>query len=122
MKDRVEQRRHPRIEYSVPIKISAPSADLVTETRNISCSGAYCRINKYLELMTKLKIILLLPVRKDGKVSTKKITCTGVVVRVENIPYEDAFNAAIFFSDMNSRDSRVLADHVQGVLAEKAAA
>ncbi|MBF0595033.1 MAG: PilZ domain-containing protein [Candidatus Omnitrophica bacterium] len=116
----VEKRQHPRVEHSVPVKISALAGDVVTETRNISRSGAFCRVSKYLEPMTKLKITLLLPVKKDGKVTTKKIICTGVVVRTENIPYEDAFNVAVFFSDITPRDSRILADHVAGVLAEKA--
>lgn len=118
-KNVVEKRRNPRIEHSVPVKICAPGANLVTETRNISSSGTYCRVNEYLEPMTKLKVTLMLPVKKDGRLLTKKIVCMGVVVRVENIPFEDAFNVAIFFNEIKPGDSRALADHVQGVLAEK---
>ncbi|MEI6438210.1 MAG: PilZ domain-containing protein [Candidatus Omnitrophota bacterium] len=118
-KDPVEKRRYPRIEHSVPVKIGAVDADLVTATRNISRSGVYCRVDKYLEPMTKLKITLMLPVKKEGKVATRKIVCSGVIVRVENIPFEDAFNIAIFFNEIKPSDSRALADHVQGVLAEK---
>jgi len=119
-KDHKEKRQHPRIEHSIPVKICAPSVDLVAATKNISCSGVYCRASKYLEPMTKLKVTLLLPVRKNGKPGTKKIICSGVVVRTENIPNEDAFNMAVFFNDINPKDSRALADHLQGVLVEKA--
>ena len=118
-KNTIEKRRYPRVEHSVPVKISAPVADLVTETRNISRSGVYCRVDKYLEPMTKLKVTLMLPVKKESKLVTKKIVCAGVVVRVENVPFEDVFNVAIFFNDIKPGDSRALADHVQGVLAEK---
>lgn len=121
-KDQVEKRRYPRIEHSVPVKICAPDVDLVTETRNISRSGAYCRVSKYLEPMTRLKVTLLLPVKKEARLVTKKIVCSGVVVRVENIPFEEAFNIAIFFNDIKPGDSRALADHVQGVLADNPAA
>ncbi|MBF0388107.1 MAG: PilZ domain-containing protein [Candidatus Omnitrophica bacterium] len=120
-KDLVEKRRSPRIEHSVPVKICAPCADLVTETRNISRSGAYCRVSKYLEPMTKLQVTLMLPVKKEGKLRTRKIVCMGVVVRVENVPFEDSFNVAIFFNEIKPADSRALSEHVQGVLAEKPA-
>ncbi len=121
-KDCIEKRRHPRIEHGVPVKICAPCADLVTETKNISRSGVYCRVSKYLEPMTKLKVTLMLPVKKEGRLHTKKIICSGVVVRVENIPFEDAFNVAVFFNEIKPGDGRALADHVQGVLVEKSRA
>ena len=114
-----EKRRHPRVEQSVPLKISTPDADLVAETSNISCSGVYCRVSKFIEPMTKLGVTLLLPVKKGGKTTTRKITCYGVVVRTENIPNQDDFNTAIFFSDIHSKDSRLLGEYVESVLAEK---
>jgi hypothetical protein len=117
--DPVEKRRHPRIDNNVPLKISMPDADLVTETKNISCSGVYCRVSKFLEPMNKLQITLLLPIRRSGKLVTKKILCGGVVVRTENIPGEDAFNTAIFFNDIHPRDSRILAKFVDSVLAAR---
>jgi hypothetical protein len=115
----IEQRKHPRVENNVPVKISAPQADVVTETKNISCSGVYCRVNKFLEPMTKLQITLLLPVKRAAKISTRKITCGGVVVRTENIPGEDFFNSAIFFNDIHPRDSRVLVHFVDSLLIGK---
>ena len=117
-----EKRRHPRIENNVPFKIYAPDIDLVTETKNISCAGAYCKISKFLEPMTKLKITLLLPVRKGGKVSTKKLSCGGVVVRTENIPNSEDFFTAIFFNDILPRDAQVLAGYVKGALEQEKAA
>ena len=118
----VEKRHHPRVENNVPVKISSLAGDLVTETRNISCSGAYCRVNQFLEPMTKLQVTLLLPVKKGDKITTKKVTCGGVVVRTENIPHEDGFNSAIFFNDIHPRDSRLLADHVERAMAVKGGA
>lgn len=113
----MEQRRHPRVDNNIPLKICGPKADLVTESRNISCSGVYCRVNAYLEPMMKLQIILLLPMKKEGKATTKKITCGGVVVRTENIPGENAFNTAIFFNDIHPRDSSILSSFVDSILA-----
>ncbi len=115
----IEKRRHPRVENNIPLKICTPDVDLVTETKNISCSGAYCRVNKFLEPMTKMDITLLIPFKKAGKSTTKKVVCGGVVVRTENIPGGDGFNTAIFFNDIHPRDSRFLADYVQSMIITK---
>jgi len=117
----VERRSHPRVENNIPLKLSWPDADVVTETKNISCAGAYCRVSKYIEPMTKVEVMLLLPVKKGAKVTTKKIACHGVVVRTEHIPAGDEFYTAIFFSDILPKDSRILAQYVESALAAKAA-
>jgi len=114
----IERRSHPRAENNVPLKISSADADFVTETKNISCAGAYCRVSKYLEPMTKLKIVLLLPLRKKGRVTTKKISCCGVVVRTENILNDEGFNTAIFFNDIHPKDSRTLAEFVGNAITD----
>ena len=114
-----ERRRHPRLEHTVPVKISCEDADIVTETRNISCSGAACQVSKYLAPMTKLKIHLLLPMRRDDKIVTKRVKCEGIVVRTESVPDEQTFNSAIFFSDIKPRDSAVIARFVDSVIEEK---
>jgi len=114
-----EKRRQPRVDNNIPLKIAAPGTDLVTETRNISASGVYCRVTVFLEPMTKLQVTLLVPVKKAEKASTKKIICGGVVVRTENIPGDEGFNTAIFFNDINPRDSRLLVEFVENVLAAR---
>ena len=121
-KTHVERRQHPRVANNVPVKISCPLADFVTQTQNISCSGAYCRVSKYIEPMTKLGVTLLLPIKKNGKVATKKVSCNGIVVRTENIPNEKEFYTAIFFNDIHPKDSRTLAEFVAGIMAEKKSA
>jgi len=85
---------------------------MVTETANISRSGAYCRVSRFLDPMTKLKIHLLLPMKKNGKSMTKKVSCEGIVVRVEPSPLKDFFNIAIFFSDISRKDSDSIADYI----------
>ena len=107
-----ERRKHPRLESNIPMKICQEDGDIVTETWNISRSGAYCRVSRYIEPMTKLRIHLLLPVKKNNKQSTKKISCEGVVVRTENVPEKDYFNIAVFFSDIPKKDSEAIADYI----------
>ncbi len=121
-----ERRRHPRLEHTVPVKISGGDFDIVTETKDISCSGASCRVNKYLAPMTKLKVHLLLPLpagqaglpagqaglNSGAKSTTRHIDCEAVVVRAESAPDHGYFYTAIFFSDIKPRDVESIARFV----------
>ena len=107
-----ERRRHPRLEKNIPLKLCGDEFDVVTETRNLSCSGAYCRVDKYFEPMTKLKIHLLLPLKKGQKGVTRKVSCQGVVVRVESQPGSEYFNIAIYFNEISKRDIKCIAEYI----------
>ncbi|HOD12399.1 MAG TPA: PilZ domain-containing protein [Candidatus Omnitrophota bacterium] len=111
-----ERRRSPRIENNIPLKISSEDFDIVTESKNLSCSGAYCTVSQYLEPMTKLKVQLLLPLRRNNKLSTKKVSCSGVVVRTEPYPQQNNFNVAIYFNDVQDRDKKVIAEYISTLL------
>jgi hypothetical protein len=111
-----EKRRHLRVEYQIPVKISSNHGDILTETKNLSCSGAFCRVSQRLEPMTKLKIHLLLPLRKNNKVTTKKITCQGVVVRTQAVSGHDYYDTAVFFSDIAPKDSNTISEFVESMI------
>jgi hypothetical protein len=113
-----EKRRHLRVEYKIPVKISSDHGDILTETKNLSCSGAFCRVSQRLEPMTKLKIHLLLPLRKSNKFTTKKITCQGVVVRSQAQSGQDYYDTAIFFSDIAPKDSHTIGEFVESMIAQ----
>ena len=114
-----ERRQHPRLAGNIPLKICCGEFDVVTETQNISRSGAYCRVNKFIEPMTRLKICLLLPFRRDHRTVTKKINCEGIVVRTESLPHSDAFHVAIFFNDIQTRDGDTIAEFVDNMLSRQ---
>jgi hypothetical protein len=113
-----ERRRHPRLSYIVPVKISSDDVDIVTETINLSCNGVFCQVQKRIEPMTKLKVHLLLPLRKDHKIVTKKVTCMGVVIRAQ-LAAEQDYETAIFFNDISPRDVRMISDFIEKVQEEK---
>jgi hypothetical protein len=112
-----EKRRNPRLEQKIPVKISGDHGEILTQTKNLSCSGAFCRMTRRLEPMTRLRIHLLLPVRKKDKVTSKKITCQGVVVRVEMVVEdEEYYDTAIFFSDIAPKDTRSISEFIESVM------
>lgn len=107
-----ERRKDPRLDNNIPVKICQEDGDFVTETLNISRSGAYCCVDQPVALMTKLKIHLLLSFPKSTKTDIKKISCEGVVVRSEAASEEGKYNVAIFFSDITERDAEYITDYV----------
>ena len=107
-----ERRKHPRAFGSVPLKISFEAGDVVAETKNISRSGSYCHVNKYIEPMTKLKVQLLIPQKKNNKVSTKKIACEGIVVRSEPVNNTKHYEVAVFFNDISQKDAEIISEFV----------
>jgi len=113
-----ERRQDHRLEKNIPVKICQEDGDIVTETVNISRSGAYCVVNRSIEPMTKMKIHLLVPTRKNGKTAAKKITCGGVIVRSEPASKDNHYNVAIFFNDISQRNSEMISDYVNVYLKE----
>lgn len=115
-----ERRRDSRIQKNIPIKLfSADKYDVITETKNISASGAYCKLNLKIPEMTKLAITLLLP--RLGKIPAKKIDCQGVVVRVEEKKEQDnnLYSIAIYFNNMNKSDRKFIRQYVKQHLSRK---
>lgn len=113
-----ERRKGRRAAAHIPVRIAQEDGDVVTETLNISRSGAYCRVNKRIELMTKLKIQILLPSRKNQKRLNKTIHCQGVVVRVEPAAEDGRFEIAIFFNEIAQRDAESINDYVGSCLGQ----
>ena len=114
-----ERRRSQRAKTNVPVKILSDDGDVVTQTANISRSGVYCTVSRSVDVMSKLKVCLLIPVKKLGKASTKKINCQGIVVRSEPIPGTKNFNIAVFFNDIIQRDADCIADYVSSHLEQQ---
>jgi len=108
-----ERRKHPRFDGNIPVKFSGAEFDLVTETSNISRTGAYCQSNKYIEPMTKLRVNLLIPCRRNKRVYAKKVSCEGIVVRTESIPEKECYNVAVYFSDILPRDAECITEYIR---------
>ncbi len=113
---KAERRKHPRTKTILPLKIFKKGLDVITESRNISCSGVYCHVNKPLPLMSKVGITVLLPIQLRTKLRTQSIRCNGVVVRSEPAIIKEADtayqNIAIFFTDLSKKDKSKVAEYV----------
>lgn len=108
-----EKRKNPRVYHSLPVRLSVGGIDIITETNNISCSGAYAQVNQFVEPMTKLKIVMMVPVYQGEQIKQKKVMCEGVVVRCVNAPQTPGFFIAIFFHDISLESRQILSQFVQ---------
>ena len=86
--DKKERRKHPRIHVEIPVEIASltlkfSNTDSQCKVVNISCSGLYCQVDRYFPLFTKLDVTLLLNLTPQGNDKLNKITCRGVIVRIE---------------------------------------
>ncbi len=117
-----DRRRYPRAAKSLAIKLKDRDADFVTETKNVSCIGAYCTVNAYVALLTKLRITLILPKCRQVKAS-KPIVCEGTVVRVEKCPpgiESNRYNIAIYFNQISKGDMKTIDHYVKNHLSSAA--
>jgi PilZ domain len=118
-----ERRKHPRIPKKIPINFKAGLFDFAAETHNISSSGIYCQVDKYIKPLTKVNVDLLLPIRqKDQKIATREVRCEGVVVRVEGSQaYEGKFNIAVFFNNISDAARRHISHYIENHFLENPA-
>ena len=95
-----ERRKAPRVAERVPLALSDAGAEFQAETQNLSTSGVYCTLDRFVPPMTKLQLRFELP---DG---ARRITvcCSGVVVRIEPVianAERGRYHVGIFFSDLS---------------------
>ncbi len=111
----IERRKNIRVRKNIPLKLADTAFDIITETVDISSSGAYCRVTRNLLPMSKIEVVLLIPGKDNGS-PTRKMRCKGVVVRTEPAIIKGAdkahYNIAIFFTDISKKDQKIVEDFI----------
>lgn len=107
-----DKRAFLRVNKTLPLKINIPiqEADLVIQTKDLSCNGALCTSDRFLAPMTKVSITMLLPAHKNH--AATKISCKGVVVRVKEDPDSNTFLIGLFFNDIKEKERHKLEDYI----------
>lgn len=113
-----ERRKHIRVINRLPFKLTDNLSTIVTETLNISVSGAYCEVDRHIAPMTKVNIALLVPLRlKNNKITSRAIHLEGVVVRAEKSKNSQGkFSIAVFFTRIKEADLKNIRRYVDGQL------
>ena len=106
-----ERRKSPRVAERLSIALTHEAAVLEAETSNLSTSGAYCTIDRFIAPMTKLQLQFEVP-NHSRRV---RIRCQGVVVRSEPVvmnPTKGRYAVAIYFTELTERDRTAIAQFV----------
>jgi len=112
---RKERREFPRVEQKLPINVAANGYDFETNTKNISCIGTYCHLDKYIPPFTKIAVKVRLPIITKRGVQNSEVECKGVVVRTED-DEGGGFNIAIFFNSIKEVQRKKISRYINQLL------
>jgi len=114
---KIERRKYPRLEKTIPLKIAANGYDFITTTQNVSCVGAYCHVAKYVPPFTKVMVKLTLPLITNHERKDRDLECKGVVVRSED-EKNGGFNIAIFFNAITNSQREIISQYINQFLPQ----
>ena len=119
MSGKNEKRKYQRIrDANISLKVKSGAIDIITQSLDISASGVYCKVEKEIPLMSRIKILLILPKTKGGSSETTqaaKIATDGVVVREHPVIIEGRiahYDLAIFFDNISAKDREAILDYI----------
>ena len=114
-REKIEDRNHPRFILMLPLEISADDFHIETKTKNISCAGVYCEVDRFIPKETKIKISMKISLTIDQQRVKKKINCPGRVVRIDPPKQQKdaSYNVAIEFSKIDKADKDILLKFIQ---------
>jgi len=112
-----ERRQFPRVDTTLPINVIANGYDFSTSTKNVSCVGAYCHVDKYVPPFTRVMVKLFLPIARLKKNNGCNVECKGVIVRTED-ETRGGFNLAIFFNAIKDNDRQKISRYIRQFLPD----
>lgn len=114
-----EKREYPRLkDEGISLKVRSGDVDIITKSLDISASGVYCKVEKELPLMSRIKVMLILP-KVDKEESdigrTVKIETDGVVVREHPVIKSGKiahYDVAVFFDNISVKDREAIRNYI----------
>jgi len=115
---RAERREKPRADARLSMRVEGgaeeSTAQIVTESQNISSSGVYCTSSHYLAPLSKVDLTIVLPRLPGGRTAKELIKCEGIVVRCQPSPKKSDrhYDLACMFSGLDERRRMLLEEFV----------
>ncbi|MDR4507057.1 MAG: PilZ domain-containing protein [Candidatus Brocadiaceae bacterium] len=105
-----ERRKSSRIKINLPFEFDFGGVVIAARGLYLSCSGVYCEAETHVPFMTKLRLMVVLPGKKE------KIECCGVVVRVDEFFSEThkkmMYKLAIYFDEIGDSERGKIASYI----------
>ncbi|UCD55537.1 MAG: PilZ domain-containing protein [Candidatus Omnitrophota bacterium] len=115
-----EKRKYPRLkDENISLKVKSGDIDIITKSLDISASGVYCKVEKEVPLMSRIKVVLIVPKSKTDNTpapQTAKIEIDGVVVREHPVIINGKiahYDVAIFFDNISAKDREALLAYIK---------
>jgi len=116
-----ERRLFPRVrgdlEWLFVIQIKKAGKNIITETKDISCSGIRCKTDEYFDKESVVELILLLPLTEKGLLF-EKIKCKARTIRCSlhiDPANRETFETAFEFLDIEDKNVEKLSKYVNYV-------
>jgi hypothetical protein len=109
-----ERRKFQRLEDG-GLSLKLEGFDSITHTLNISPSGVYCKVDKPLPLMARVRLKLMIPDTSKEKGPAKNLEVSGIVVRQHPVIIDGAikhYDIAVFFDDLSAKDKETISDYI----------
>jgi hypothetical protein len=109
-----ERRSFPRLNDN-ELSLKLEGFDSITHTLNISPSGVYCKVDKELPLMSRVKLMLMVPDASKEKGNIENLEVSGIVVREHPVIVDGTikhYDIAIFFDDLSAKDKDMIEAYI----------
>lgn len=113
-----EKRGYPRLkDENISLKVKSGDIDIITKSLDISASGVYCKVEKEIPIMSRIKVVLIVPKPKTDNARigrTVKIETDGVVVREHPVIINGKiahYDVAIFFDNISAKNREILLEY-----------
>ena len=111
-----ERRLFPRVrDEGLALKLRAGDFDTVTHTLDISASGIYCKIDREIPLMSRVRVKLMVPDPAKTDKLAKELDVDGVVVREHPVIIDGVikhYDAAIFFDNLSAKSREMIQNYI----------
>ena len=111
-----ERRAQPRFDVALPLRIGTDDFQFATDTKNLSSSGIYCSVDRFVPVMTKLSLKLRIPLIEKNRKVEKGVDCQAVVVRIspesaqaQSQPYQ----VGLFFTQIEDDDRQLINQYLR---------
>ena len=99
------------------LRLNSGDFDTVTHTLDISASGIYCKINREIPIMSRVRIKLMVPDSVKPDKGTRELDVDGVIVREHPVIIDGVirhYDAAIFFDNLSEKSREIIQDYISG--------
>ncbi|MBN2453502.1 MAG: PilZ domain-containing protein [Candidatus Omnitrophica bacterium] len=111
-----ERRRAARIkDEDLSLKLNVDGFDMTTHTLNISSSGLYCKVDRELPLMSRVRLVLMIPNISGGNKEPQALAVDGVIVRAHPVIIGGKiahYDVAIFFESLDPAAKETIAAYI----------